>query len=124
MTNIKLKNIIIFNVTLCALGMIFLITIYNFYELPCVIKKLTNLSCPGCGISRMIKYAISLDFKNAFLSNPVIFIALPFIVFIYIYNNILYYKNGNLESKLNKIFLSGFLGVLIIYTILRNIINI
>ena len=36
----------------------------------CIIKNLTGYMCPGCGITRACLSAIRLEFKKAFLCNP------------------------------------------------------
>lgn len=36
----------------------------------CVFKNLTNLPCPGCGMTRSFVYAGHLDWYNSFLMNP------------------------------------------------------
>lgn len=47
--------------------------IFTGHGLPCLIKKVTHLYCPGCGISRMFISIFSLDFYQAFRYNPLIF---------------------------------------------------
>ena len=45
-------------------------------SIPCPFHKLTNLYCPGCGITRMFIAIIHLNFYQAFRYNPLVFILL------------------------------------------------
>lgn len=45
-------------------------------ELPCPIKFVTGISCPGCGMTRALVSAIRLDFAAAFHYHP-LWILLP-----------------------------------------------
>ena len=36
------------------------------WNLPCIIKSLTGVSCPGCGMTQAFLAAIRLDFATAF----------------------------------------------------------
>lgn len=50
----------------------------------CPIKYLTGISCAGCGMSRALFHALTLDFKGAFLFHPlwpVPFVAVLLIIF-------------------------------------------
>ena len=57
----------------------------NYFDIyiPCPIKELTGLYCPGCGITRMFKSLLELDFYAAFRYNPLLFIMLPFALVLY-----------------------------------------
>ena len=39
-------------------------------ELPCILKNITGLSCPSCGMTTSIKYAFNLDLYNSFNAHP------------------------------------------------------
>lgn len=41
-------------------------TNFNF----CIIKKLMDFPCPGCGITRGMNYFFQFEFHNSFYSNP------------------------------------------------------
>ena len=45
----------------------------------CMVNKITDWDCPGCGSSRGARYFVHLDFAKAFQSNPLSFFALPLI---------------------------------------------
>ena len=102
---------------------IYLIYTYLYYnysiKIPCLFHEITNLYCPGCGITRMIISICKLDFYQAFRYNPLLFILMPFFV---IYG-IIYYINwlNNKKTIINKKVWNILLIIIILYMILRNI---
>ena len=48
------------------------------YPLPCIIKPLTGLYCPGCGAGRACFSILHGKFFDAFCYNPLLVILLPF----------------------------------------------
>ena len=46
-------------------------------KIPCPIKFLTGISCPGCGMSRACLSALCLDFEQAFSYHPLWIFLLP-----------------------------------------------
>ena len=94
---------------------------YNLY-IPCVFHEITNLYCPGCGITRMLFSIIKGEFYQAFRYNPLLFIMLPFFIFLlidYLYNS---QKNKkSLYQKIPNTVWIILLIIVIIYGIIRNI---
>jgi hypothetical protein len=117
MKNLKNKIIII----------VLLIFYSIFVELthiaiPCPIHRLTGFYCPGCGVSRMLLSIIKLDFKKAFSYNQLLFILLPFGIFLFIESIISDIKNRTpLYKKINNIVWYILIAILLIYGVLRNI---
>lgn len=88
--------------------------------IPCLIKKITHLYCPGCGISRMFISLFSLNFYQAFRYNPLMFTYLILFI-VYVVVNLI-----RLRLKKKKLSLNiGVYAVLIIisiaFGILRNL---
>ena len=114
--NNKLKKFII----VCAIGIIAIIgiSILHYYNIgiPCIFYKLTNLYCPGCGITRAIISLLKLDFYQAFRYNSLVIILLPFLL---IYNIYIWIFNG--KKKLPQYVWIILLILVILYGILRNI---
>ena len=101
-------------VILILLGYYFL-NIYFHFSIPCMFYKLTNLYCPGCGITRMLFSLIKLDFYQSFRYNPLVFILL----FVYlIFKMVCILENKNI--KIPEYVYYIILVILIIYGILRN----
>lgn len=64
--------------------------------LPCPIRTITGLKCPGCGISHMFMHLGHLKFKAAFQDNPFIFTLLPFAIPYGILREYKYIKTGQI----------------------------
>ena len=47
----------------------------------CPFHYLTGLDCPGCGSQRAVHHLLHLDIKNAFLCNPLLVVAVPYLIF-------------------------------------------
>ena len=80
----KNKSIVI----LALLPLIFyfgvlLFTRYNTHSV-CIFKFLTDIDCPGCGITRAFSELFKLNFKEAYNYNPRIIIIAPMLFFIWI----------------------------------------
>ncbi len=89
------KHILIF-----ALGIAYYLWIvFTDIYIPCIFNKITGLKCPGCGITHMIMAIARFDFANAFLANPLLFIALPIMLAIYIRNRSYYIRTGNTSNR-------------------------
>lgn len=91
---------------------------FSFY-IPCIFHKITNLWCPGCGITRMIISIINLNFYQAFRYNPLAFILLPF----FIIYGLIYYFNWIQDKhfQINKNIWYILLIITLLFMVLRNI---
>ena len=90
---------------------------FHFY-IPCPIKEITNLYCPGCGITRMLLSLLKLDFIKAFSYNPLVFISLP--IGLYLYIDYLIKKDKSLYKKIPEKIWYIVIIIFIVYGILRN----
>lgn len=105
-------------------GILFIIGIIVYYflnknfntEIPCIIHKITNLYCPGCGITRMFFSLLNLNFYQAFRYNPLIFILLCGYVLLKL-SEIIIRKKIKISSKV----IIAILIIVITFGILRNI---
>ncbi len=68
----------------------------------CPFLMLTGLECPGCGSQRALHSLFTLEFKEAFLYNPLAVIALPFIALGLSCEATLFLTKGNEENKLRQ----------------------
>lgn len=41
---------------------------------------MTGLDCPGCGSQRALHHLLHLQFKDAFFSNPLLVLAIPYLL--------------------------------------------
>jgi len=94
---------------------------FNIY-IECPILKITKLYCPGCGITRMLKSIITLDFYQAFRYNTLIFCLLPlFLVYIILEIRYIITKKTNfLNNKKYDKYWMTILIITILFGILRN----
>lgn len=102
-------------VVLSILGIILFISYYYLSKytglyIPCIFHELTNLYCPGCGVTRMCFSILKLDFYQAFRYNPLVFILLIGFILCKLF-----------KIKLPKSALYILLLIVILYGILRNI---
>ena len=94
---------------------LFLNKVFNF-TIPCLFHEITNLYCPGCGITRMFLALFKLDFYQAFRYNPLVFVLLILSIVYFLVKKI-----GKLNFKFPNYIYYYLLVIVIIYGILRNI---
>ena len=117
--NKNIKNLIIISIFLISYFV--LSEILNIY-IPCLFHKITNLYCPGCGVTRMLLSILRGDFYQAFRYNQLLFILLP--VFVLYFVNYIYSLICNRISLLEKtpqIIWYVLIIVLLLFGVLRNI---
>jgi len=65
------------------LFVIFLIYfVLNLFDIGCIFKWITGISCPGCGITRAVLSTLRLDFKTALYYHPLFWLIIPTILFL------------------------------------------
>lgn len=93
--------------------------------IPCPIRFITGgrIKCPGCGVSTMCVNIIEGNFEAAFYANPCLFIMFP-LWGIFIAVKLIFAPKALAEgAKLNTVIYGAAAGVLLIFGILRNIIE-
>ncbi len=65
--------------------------------IPCIWKTLFHFNCPGCGLTTAFIKIMSLNIKDAYNANPLIFIILPLGLFL-IYKDFLKFKKNNIQT--------------------------
>ena len=102
--------------------LVFLLIIYfglNF-SIPCLFYEITNLYCPGCGITRMFLALLNFNFYQAFRYNPLVFILLILSI-IYLIIKFILRKFRNINLRIPNYIWYILLVIVIVYGILRNI---
>lgn len=96
----------------------------DIWSKQCSFHELTGLQCPGCGGQRAFYFLLHGDVLQALRYNSLLIVILPFLLYVYfllsqvyILKNKKYLKYFNFSGKLGYIFI----GVLIVFFILRNI---
>ena len=100
-TYMKRLEKVILMITCFIIGIILLIKLLEFIKFDCIYRKLFNIYCPGCGVTRMIKSILKFDFYQAFRYNPLCFILFIISIPYFIYKTINYYYS-------NTFYLYGF----------------
>ena len=115
----RFKNILI----LLFVILFILIVISGTIKLDCIFKKLFNISCPGCGLTRsfraLLRFNIILAFKYNVLG-PVLFITV-IVGIIFLIKDII--KNEDKTVKWTYKLLSNYYYIVIICLITSMIIN-
>ena len=117
------KSVIIKGLIILVLGLSYylFITLTNI-GIPCIFNLLTDLYCPGCGVSRMCISLFEFNFKAAFNHNCFILIISPFLAFFIIRHYTIYILTGNKkDDKYETIFAIIALFLAILFAVLRNI---
>ena len=109
-------------ITIIILIILSVLVLEDIISIPCPVHFLTNLHCPGCGVTRMIKSILKLDFYQAFRYNQLVFVLLPFFIFLLI--DYLIKKILNKESIYKKIPEKVWIVLIIIFLIFGIIRNI
>lgn len=96
-----------------------LLSHYFHIYVVCLFKEITGFYCPGCGVTRMLYSIVTFNFYQAFRYNPLLFIFLPFGMYLYV--DFLFRNDKSLLKKIPDKFWYVIIVILIIYGILRNI---
>lgn len=119
----RLKKVIFMILPIITIGLIYAIYIEITGDgLDCIIYESIGIKCPGCGITRMCMNILHLNFYEAFVSNELLFVALPIGFVWLIYKVFIYVKTGNSSlSKTENICAYIFIVLVIVFCIIRNI---
>ncbi len=119
----RLKKLCIGALKIIVLGVIyFIITEVTDFWIPCIIKKVTGKYCPGCGITRMAKALIRLDFAAAARANIFLFAISPIALVYGVFKARQYVLYGSRPySRPEQIGILIFGVLTVAYWVLRNI---
>ena len=95
----------------------------NNIGIPCIFYKITNLYCPGCGVTRMLVSLLQFDLYQAFRYNCLLFLSIPFVLVLFV-DFILKWLKGKKNYIYFKISTKTWLFLLIVtilFGIIRNI---
>lgn len=116
MNKIKLKECKI----LITFFSIVIILYYLQIPIPCLFNKITNLYCPGCGLTRMIDALLHFKLIEAFYYNALVFTLIALFL-IYLIINIISYIIHKKVIMIPKYFSYILIVVAILFAVLRNI---
>ena len=61
---------------------------------PCPFRLLTGFTCPGCGSTRAMHEILHGHFATAFMLNPLLLLAIPFLLFALIRYSVIVMRGG------------------------------
>ena len=67
-----------------ALTIFAAVVVLYISDIGCVVRYMTGIPCPGCGMSRACVSLLMLDFEKAFRYHPMVY-ALPIFIALYIW---------------------------------------
>ncbi len=112
------------NILILLFGLLFVsIVISGTINFECIFKKLFNISCPGCGLTRSFRALLRLDIITSFKYNifgPILFIII-IIGIIFLIKDII--KNEDKTIKYTYKILNKYYYIVIICLIISMIIN-
>lgn len=117
----RLRLVVILNLIIVSICTVLLVTrLEDLWDIPCAIKATTGLSCPGCGMTRLVISLAHGEIYQAFRYNPFFFVTLPMLFILYIQQTYLYVKEQRLSSWLDNTLLA-YAVLEVAFGIIRNI---
>jgi hypothetical protein len=88
----------------------------------CPFLALTGFYCPGCGMTRLVHALAHWDVGTAFGLNPLFFVLLPVLGYLYVRWTVLGVRGMPMRSVLFRpVVAYSFAGVVAVYWVLRNL---
>lgn len=92
------------------------------FGLPCPIRIVTGLKCPGCGISRMCLRLLEGDLRGTWAANPAILCLLPLGAAVGMDVTVRYVRTGKaLPGRWANVALLIMIAVLLAFGVWRNV---
>lgn len=68
-----------------SLCLIAYLTVTSLLNITCIIKHITGISCPGCGMTRALKSLVLFNFSKALYYHPLVFLLIPIAVLLLVF---------------------------------------
>jgi len=93
------------------------------FGLPCPVRAMTGLYCPGCGSSRALASLLRGHLRQAFRWNPLMVLCLPAALFYMVWASVSYVRVGHntLDDHIPPALAWAGVAVLVGYFVLRNL---
>lgn len=106
------------------LGILYYIWIrHTGKSIPCLFYEIFHLKCPGCGITHMMLYLSCFQWKCAMRQNYVLFFTIPLIALCLFYEMV-WKKRKKSYNRFFQVLEAGYILLLVVWTIVRNILSI
>jgi len=88
---------------------------------PCMFRLLTGLQCPGCGSTRAVHQIVHGHLATAFMLNPLLLLALPFLVYAFLrYSAIVMQGSVPQKNSLHPRYIYAIFFIVMGFWIFRN----
>jgi len=115
------KKVLIHLAIIFAVGLVyFVFCSLTGFGIPCMLKTITGLNCPSCGVTRMFVHMGHGDLNAAFHDNMFLFCTWPVIGGLLIYADYRNTAHKKLPKWLNAT-LVAFIVLLLLWGIVRNL---
>lgn len=111
-------------IAIIAVSGIIYLCVVKFLKIgiPCNLRRLTGLLCPGCGMTRAVFSILRLDFAKAFSYNALSLTLVPLAAIYGVFRGYKYIKYENYKTRLWEYFLwAGFIMGILVFTVCRNL---
>ncbi len=121
----RAKKAVLISAAILAAGCAYSVLLKSTgFGIPCLFHVITGLRCPGCGVSRMLVCLLQFDFVGAFRQNAVLFCMMPLLILLFAVHLIRYVKTGSrIAGKAENAIAAVLAGILIVWGVVRNLIN-
>ena len=113
----------ILSALLIVMFLYYLFVRFTEIKIPCVFFELTNLQCPGCGITRMLTQFLQLNFVKGIKFNYFLGFTLPLLIYMIGYMGYTYVYSKPYSKKFSTL-ITIYLIALLTWGVLRNIFSI
>ena len=90
-------------------GAALVLLLWQWLRIPCVIRSLAGIPCPGCGLTRAWLAVLRLDLSAAFSLHPM-FWCIPILAVFLLYDGKVF-RNKRVNTVSLCVLLAGFFGV-------------
>jgi len=125
----KLKNkwffIFLLSSIIIAIGLLLAFLVAKGLEIHCPVYKLTGFMCPGCGNTRATLALLRLDFKAMLKFNLLYPLEIFYIIRVYVLCSKNFIKDGHFKYHTHPDWIDiACLSAILIWTVVRNLINV
>ena len=90
--------------------------------IPCPLRRMTGLLCPGCGVSHLCLSLLRLDLPGAWAANPGLFLLLPGFLLLAVRLSVRWVRQGSTRPvPWESALIVGMILWLVIWGVLRNV---